>query len=543
MLTREQFQSNLAKCRTCTSSRLVDLDGRRTRVCKHDDKPILPHANRGVCAENLLATPPKDEPGMPFGKTLICQSGVHCGVCRQPEGGRDWRREQRKKFKVPGGITDFNCPHGKPWIGARSGVKIGNHYIVVNRQGAGDAIALTAAIRDLHLAHPHRFVIGVRGNRSEIFQYNPYVTPEAKVAGDPKQIAVRPRDYAKWQHRHMTDAFRDSLGHALGVKIPTFDIAGDVHLSGAEMAEPPEVPGPYWLIFAGGKADFTVKWWPWYQALVDILRGKVHFVRVGHGGWQPPLTGVTSLVGATRSHRRLIKLMYHAQGGLGPVSYGMHLAAAVPTPDATRRPYVVVAGGGETPAFYQYTGHVALHTIGQLPCCQSTGCWKYKAQPIAVVHKHDPLRAEWHGGDCVDRVFIGDVGAFGRCMTMVTAEMAAEAVLKAIDTPRTPRPPLVLPPPPPDPRTAHFHALWRELHARPFVSNTVFDGKWMNEFTKRLPCGECREHWKLLLKQMPPVYHPEPAYHAWTVEAHNAVNRRLGKPVFTVAQARLMERA
>jgi hypothetical protein len=101
MLTREQFQSNLAKCRTCTSSRLVDLDGRRTRVCKHDDKPILPHANRGVCAENLLATPPKDEPGMPFGKTLICQSGVHCGVCRQPEGGRDWRREQRKKFKVP----------------------------------------------------------------------------------------------------------------------------------------------------------------------------------------------------------------------------------------------------------------------------------------------------------------------------------------------------------------------------------------------------------------------------------------------------------
>ena len=88
---------------------------------------------------------------------------------------------------------------------------------------------------------------------------------------------------------------------------------------------------PYWIIVAGGKFDYTIKWWHFrrWQAVVDHFQGRILFVQVGEKHhYHPPVNGVLDLRGKT-SLRELIHLVYHAQGVLCPVTLHMHLAAAV----------------------------------------------------------------------------------------------------------------------------------------------------------------------------------------------------------------------
>jgi hypothetical protein len=80
--------------------------------------------------------------------------------------------------------------------------------------------------------------------------------------------------------------------------------------------------------------------------------------------------------------------------------------------------------------------------------------------------------------------------------------------------------------------------LWSILHNRAFILREVDGAKeaeFLREFDARVPCGDCRLHWREILKKTPPDFD---AYFAWTVEVHNAVNRILGKREWTVAEAR-----
>lgn len=49
-----------------------------------------------------------------------------------------------------------------------------------------------------------------------------------------------------------------------------------------------------------------------------------------------------------------------------------------------------------------------------------------------------------------------------------------------------------------------------------------------------IPCGVCRGHWDAWIANNP----PDGDLFAWTVAAHNAVNARLGRPLFHVEEAR-----
>lgn len=80
-------------------------------------------------------------------------------------------------------------------------------------------------------------------------------------------------------------------------------------------------------------------------------------------------------------------------------------------------------------------------------------------------------------------------------------------------------------------RVAHFHRLWAELHARPGQwTGADVERAWLERFVGRVPCGDCRAHWKAYTTANPPDLSGPQAYYGWTVAAHNAVNRRLGKP-------------
>ena len=53
--------------------------------------------------------------------------------------------------------------------------------------------------------------------------------------------------------------------------------------------------------------------------------------------------------------------------------------------------------------------------------------------------------------------------------------------------------------------------------------------------TRMYPCAECAKHFKQLVQDSPPAVGSRRGLQLWMCEAHNTVNRRLGKPTFNCA--------
>jgi hypothetical protein len=166
---------------------------------------------------------------------------------------------------------------------------------------------------------------------------------------------------------------------------------------------------------AGGKYDITIKWWSWrrFQQVIDHFRDRILFVQVGQEeDFHPELRGVLDLRGQT-DLRQLVKLVYHCQGILCPVTSVMHLAAAVECRRdlAPSRPCVVVAGGREPVQWEAYPQHQFIHTIGALPCCREGGCWRSRTERL---FDDEP----W---DQPDQICLDVVGGLPRCMQIIDA--------------------------------------------------------------------------------------------------------------------------
>lgn len=295
--------------------------------------------------------------------------------------------------------------------------------LLKNFLSPGDIVMLTAAVRDLHLNYPGRFVTDVRTSCPELWEHNPYLTPLRE--NDP-DVSVIDCEYPLINRcneapYHCLHGFIDFLNQRLDLSIKPTVFRGDIHLSDEEKLWQSQVhertgeDTPSWIVVAGGKFDVTIKWWDIrrFQEVVDHFRGKIQFVQVGD--WQdyhPPLNGVIDLRGRT-DLRQLVRLVHHAQGVLCPVTCLMHLASAVPgkAGQPSPRPCVVVAGGREPVHWEAYPAHQFIHTIGALPCCKTGGCWKCRTFPLGDGDKRDDP-----GDLCVNVV-----GNLPRCMDMITS--------------------------------------------------------------------------------------------------------------------------
>jgi hypothetical protein len=78
------------------------------------------------------------------------------------------------------------------------------------------------------------------------------------------------------------------------------------------------------------------------------------------------------------------------------------------------------------------------------------------------------------------------------------------------------------------------HRFWFALHTR-----NVLTARWLFEFTRRIPCGGCRRHWREVVASNPPPLNASPARtFAWTVRVHNEINKLLGKPIVDLRTAK-----
>ncbi len=296
--------------------------------------------------------------------------------------------------------------------------------VLRNFQSPGDIVMLTAAVRDLHQAYPGAFLTDVRTPCPALWENNPYISSIADDDERAEQIECHyPLIHTSNQlPHHFVQGFTAFLADSLQVPIKTTAFKGDIHLSAREktwISQVHEIVGsnvPFWIVVAGGKRDFTIKWWDHdrFQAVVDHFRGRILFVQAGEAGHHhPPLRGAINLVGATNL-RQLVRLIYHAQGVLCPVTLHMHLAAAIEVKGRfpKNRPCVVVAGGREPPQWEAYPHHQFIHTIGALPCCDNGGCWKSRTVALGDGDPNDKPQSR-----CVS-----PVGDLPRCMDMISPE-------------------------------------------------------------------------------------------------------------------------
>jgi hypothetical protein len=83
--------------------------------------------------------------------------------------------------------------------------------------------------------------------------------------------------------------------------------------------------------------------------------------------------------------------------------------------------------------------------------------------------------------------------------------------------------------------------LWDALHLRAAQMGEELyqeaERKWIGAWISAVPCGDCRKHAIELLMAFPPDLSSGDAYRRWTIEFHNLVNERLGKPRMELPKA------
>lgn len=108
--------------------------------------------------------------------------------------------------------------------------------VLRNHQSPGDIVMLTAAVRDLHLAHPGAFLTDVRTPSPQLWENNPYITPIADDDPDVEHIECHyPLIHGSNQlPRHFVQGFSAFLAERLQVPIKTTAFKGDIHLAPRE---------------------------------------------------------------------------------------------------------------------------------------------------------------------------------------------------------------------------------------------------------------------------------------------------------------------
>lgn len=81
--------------------------------------------------------------------------------------------------------------------------------------------------------------------------------------------------------------------------------------------------------------------------------------------------------------------------------------------------------------------------------------------------------------------------------------------------------------------------LWKALHRRALdaAADLSEEVRWLELWSNMIPCGDCKATWAAWRITNPANLSSPAAYFAWTIGAHNFVNRKLGRREWTVNEA------
>jgi ADP-heptose:LPS heptosyltransferase len=286
-----------------------------------------------------------------------------------------------------------------------------------NRQAIGDILMFTCAIRDFKKVFPN-VQVQVDSTVGHIWDHNPNINREswpllidpmmfdewgekpsdgkklelnkqavleAVQQDKPVKLYIGPGKATNASNRsdnHFANAYRISMENVLGVSIPQGPIRADIYMTEEEYNRPPIIEGPYWLITAGEKGDWTCKTFAFEKWREVVEKNPLMtFVQIGEKKHKHPdldFPNVINYIGKTEDRhtgiRDLFNLFNYCEGSMGLVSFQMHLAAAF------NKPCITIAGAREPVWFTRYPGQQYLASDGCLPCTVSkrdepTSCW------------------------------------------------------------------------------------------------------------------------------------------------------------------------
>ena len=265
-----------------------------------------------------------------------------------------------------------------------------------NKQRIGDSLMFTCGVRDLKKSFP-QIRVNVISTAMHIWDNNPNVDFDLEPT-EANTVFIGPKDLTNASNRldwHFCNAYRVSIEKNLGIKIDQGPTKPDIWLTEEEYNDPPVTKDPYWIISIGGEKGWGCKMYPFnkWQEVVD-LNPDILFYQIGaKEDKHPRLKGsnVVDYIGKTQDKetgiRDLFKLFLNMEGGIGLVSFGMHLASAF------NKPYVVIAGAREPRSFTAYPGHQYLSTENTMPCAPKA-CWHCDIDTCSQLVRYDNAEVE-----------------------------------------------------------------------------------------------------------------------------------------------------
>lgn len=279
----------------------------------------------------------------------------------------------------------------------------------------GDICTMTAAIKSLHVSYPDEFLTDVRTPHPAIWDFNPYITPLKEDNSNVINLGY-PLIHTSGQTSNcFLRGYTHDLGGKIGRPLELCTNKPDLYISGDEkqwisqveeiVKKPVRIMG---LVNAGGKSDFITKIAPTklYRDIINETCSRIQWIQIGvkeHD--HPVMDNCINLIGKT-DLRQLIRLVYHTNLVLCPVTLLQHLSAAF------EKPAVIIAGGREgTTWISSYPKQHIFHSVGSLCCCKDNGCWKSRVVALNDGDKKDESL-------CEQPVKLGEK-FYPRCLTLI----------------------------------------------------------------------------------------------------------------------------
>lgn len=394
---------------------------------KYDNK-IIDSFFRGKIQNNL---PIEIEKLNPFFQNFLRENPTYLDDLKKNTTSEPYRRKDRVSA-APCGRCGQKNQSNEPY-----------DIIVKCHQSPGDITLLSAALREIIKAYPGKFNFVADTFFPEIFFNSPIVrfighTYNVKIEDLKNPVTIEAGQCWQWINERSDHLIQEwirgligELNKYLKINLPEprmTEFKGDIYLTDEEKNKSiSDIIGddlPYWVVDAGYKTDYTCKRYPTehFQSVVDGLLGKVRFVQIGRDlgpntpDIHPPLKNVINLIGKTENRRDLMRVIYHSDGVVTPISWPMHLAAALPK-NGRLKPCVVLGGGRESTAMIQYPGHTVLSMVGKIDCALKGACLKVHVEP----------RIESIKGPSEERCLRPENGV-AKCMRMITPSQVIVAI-------------------------------------------------------------------------------------------------------------------
>jgi len=81
----------------------------------------------------------------------------------------------------------------------------------------------------------------------------------------------------------------------------------------------------------------------------------------------------------------------------------------------------------------------------------------------------------------------------------------------------------------------YFHTVMARFPDKPSADESSALKSYIHLFQRLYPCGECSEHFRVILDKFPPQTSSRSAAAVWACHVHNEVNKSLGKEIFDCA--------